>query len=101
MSDLPNVIVSSEKVNRDDFDHAKCVLERKVDSWTEATIYDITTDIAKEDLEEFGQLLIEQLGISDEAEKKKITTVCKMSALLTTCASTLTSFLRCTVTLLP
>ena len=70
-------------MNREDFDHAKCVLDRRMDSWKESTIYDITSGIAKEDLEEFGKLLIEQLGVTDEKEKNKITTVCKMIKIAT------------------
>ena len=64
-------------VNREDFDHAKSVLDRKMDSWKESTIYDLTSGIAKDDLEEFGKLLIEQLGVTKENEKVKIMMVCK------------------------
>ena len=66
------------RVNREDFDHAKSVLDRRMDSWKENTMYDLTSGIAEKDLDEFGQLLIEQLGITEETEKKKIRIVCKM-----------------------
>ena len=68
-------------VERKSYNLAKNVLSRKMDGWKESSLYDITTGISKEDLEEFGSLLIEQIGVTIEEEKKKITSVCRQMKL--------------------